>query len=157
VRRISVRATEIETFDRATVIVPNSEFITGVVKNWTHSNTMGRTVVKVGVGYDSDVELVRDILMDCARGHPQVLQTPPPRVFLIGFGDSALEFELRCIVANVENMLMVKSDLHFAVLARFRAAGIDIPFPQREVRTVSEKAEKPEKPEKPEKTTRGSA
>ena len=92
-------------------------------------------MVKVGVGYDTDVEQVRDILIDCAREHPQVLQTPPPRVFLIGFGDSALDFELRCIVANVENMLMVKSDLHFAVLARFRAAGIDIPFPQREVRT----------------------
>jgi small-conductance mechanosensitive channel len=136
VRRISVRATEIETFERATVIVPNSEFITGVVKNWTHSNTMGRVTVKVGVAYDSDVEKVREVLLDCAHTHPQVLETPLPRVFLLGFGDSALEFELRCIVANVENALIVKSDLHFDVLARFKTAGIAIPFPQREVRLL---------------------
>jgi small-conductance mechanosensitive channel len=136
VRRISVRATEIETFERATVIVPNSEFITGIVKNWTHSNTMGRITVKVGVAYDSDVERVRDLLLDCAREHPQILQAPPPRVFLLGFGDSALDFELRCIVANVEDALTVKSDLHFDVLARFRAAGVAIPYPQREVRMI---------------------
>jgi potassium-dependent mechanosensitive channel len=140
VRRISVRATEIETFDRATVIVPNSELITGIVKNWTHSNTIGRVKVKVGVAYDSDVEQVRTILLDCAHKHPQVMQTPPPRVFLLGFGDSALEFELFCIVANVENSLSVKSDLHFEVLARFRAAGIAIPYPQREIRVLGGEA-----------------
>jgi small-conductance mechanosensitive channel len=140
VRRISVRATEIETFERATVIVPNSEFITGVVKNWTHSNTMGRVTIKVGVAYDSDVEIVREILLDCSRTHPQVLETPPPRVFLLGFGDSALDFELRCIVANVEDSLIVKSDLHFDVLARFKAAGIVIPYPQREVRLLGSEA-----------------
>jgi small-conductance mechanosensitive channel len=136
VRRISVRATEIETFERATVIVPNSEFITGVVKNWTHSNTMGRVIIKVGVAYDSDVEKVQEILLACASTHPQVMQKPPPRVFLLGFGDSALDFELRCIVSNVENSLIVKSDLYFDVLARFNAAGIAIPFPQREVRVL---------------------
>ena len=141
VRKISVRATEIETFDRATVIVPNSEFITGVVKNWTHSNTMGRITIKVGVAYDSDAEQVRDMLMACAQAHAQVLQTPPPRVFLLGFGDSTLDFELRCIVANVENALSVKSDLHFAVLSGFRAAGIVIPFPQREVRLLGDGTE----------------
>jgi potassium-dependent mechanosensitive channel len=140
VRRISVRATEIETFERATVIVPNSEFITGVVKNWTHSNTMGRITIKVGVAYDSDVEKVRDLLIDCARAHPHILQTPPPRVFLLGFGESALDFELRCIVANVEDSLTVKSDLHFAVLARFKAAGIVIPYPQHEIRVISQLA-----------------
>ena len=116
-----------------------------MVKNWTHSNTMGRITIKVGVAYDSDAEQVRDLLMACAQEHAQVLQTPPPRVFLLGFGDSTLDFELRCIVANVENMLMVKSDLLFAVLARFRAAGIDIPFPQREVRMAGGEAEKPAK------------
>jgi small-conductance mechanosensitive channel len=97
---------------------------------------MGRVTIKVGVAYDSDVEKVREILLDCARNHPQVLQTPPPRVFLLGFGDSALDFELRCIVANVEDALIVKSDLHFDVLARFNAAGIAIPFPQREIRLL---------------------
>jgi potassium efflux system protein len=127
VRRISVRATEIETFERATVIVPNSEFITGVVKNWTHSNTMGRVVVKVGVAYASDVEQVRDVLMACADTHPQVLQTPPPRVYLIAFGDIGLELELRFIVVNVNFSLTVKSDIQLAILERLRAAGVRIP------------------------------
>jgi small-conductance mechanosensitive channel len=127
VRRISVRATEIETFDRASVIIPNSEFITGSVKNLTHSDTLGRIIVKLRVAYDSDVDAVRDLLLAIATEHPQVLQTPPPRVFLMAFGDIALEFELRCIVGNVNYGLNVKSDLQVTILQRFRAAGVRIP------------------------------
>jgi small-conductance mechanosensitive channel len=138
VRRISVRATEIETFDRASVIIPNSEFITGVVKNWTHANTLGRITVKVRAAYDSDVEAVRDILLACAREHRLVLQTPPPGVYLLAFGDIALEFELRCILANVEHALTVKSDLHTAVLRRFRAAGIKMAVNPHEERVPGE-------------------
>jgi len=139
VRRIRVRATEIETFERATVIIPNSDLVSGVVKNWTHANTMGRIILKLGVGYDSDPDQVRDMLLACAGEHPQVVKTPPPRVFLLGFGDSALDFELRCVVGHVENNLIVKSDLYFAILRRFRAAGIEIPFPQREIRLLDGK------------------
>lgn len=124
VRRISVRSTEIETFERATVIVPNADLITGMVKNWTHSNTTGRIIVAVTVSYDSDPEEVRDILVGCACDHPQVLQSPPPRVFLMKFADAGIVFELRCVVANVDYALTVKSDLHFQVLSRFRKAGI---------------------------------
>ncbi len=134
VRRVRVRATEIETYDRASVIIPNSELITGMVKNWTRANTLGRIVVKVGVAYGSDPEKVAEILKAIAVAHPNIVQAPPPGVFLLGLGDSALEFELRCIVANVESGLSVKSDLYFAILKRFNAAGIEIPFPQREVR-----------------------
>jgi small-conductance mechanosensitive channel len=133
VRQIRVRATEIETFERASVIIPNSELITGVVKNWTHANTLGRIIVKVGVGYDSDADEVRAILLSVAQEHPQILQSPGPQVYLANFGDSALEFELRCVVANVQEGLVTKSDLHMAILRRFRAAGITIPYPQREV------------------------
>ncbi|MBN8917184.1 MAG: mechanosensitive ion channel family protein [Rhizobiales bacterium] len=124
VRRISVRSTEIETFERATVIVPNADLITGMVKNWTHSNTTGRIIVAVTVSYDSDPEEVRDILVGCACDHPQVLQTPPPRVFLMKFADAGIVFELRCVVANVDYALTVKSDLHFQVLSRFRKAHV---------------------------------
>jgi len=127
VRRISVRATEIETFDRASVIIPNSEFITGSVKNLTHSDTLGRITVKLRVAYDSDVEAVRDMLLAAAAEHPQVLQTPPPRVYLMAFGDISLELELRCIVANVNYALGAKSDLQLVILQRFRAAGVKIP------------------------------
>lgn len=128
VRRISVRATEIETFDRAMVLIPNSDLITGMVKNFTHANTTGRVIVSVNVHYDADPDEVRDILIGCACDHPQVLRSPPPRVFLIKFGDSALQFELRCVVANVDYALTVKSDLHFAVFDRLKAANIGIPY-----------------------------
>ncbi|WP_246659424.1 DUF3772 domain-containing protein [Ancylobacter moscoviensis] len=128
VRRISVRATEIETFDRAAVLIPNSDLITGMVKNFTHANTTGRVIVKVNVAYDADADEIRDILIGCACDHPQVLRSPPPRVFLMGFGDSYLQFELRCVVANVDYALTVKSDLHFAVLDRLKAAKIGIPY-----------------------------
>jgi potassium-dependent mechanosensitive channel len=133
VRRVRVRATEIETYDRASVIIPNSELITGVVKNWTRINTWGRIVIKVGVGYDSDPDQVRDILIGIATTHPLVVQAPAPAAFLLGFGDSALDFELRCVVADVEKGLSVKSDLCFSILRKFRAAGIVMPYPQRDV------------------------
>jgi potassium efflux system protein len=134
VRRVRVRATEIETYDRASVIIPNSELITGVVKNWTRANRWGRIVIKIGVAYDSDPERVRDLLLEIGRTHPQVVQAPPPGAFLVGFGDSALEFELRCIVAYVEKALSVRSDLNYAIVKRFRAEAIEIPFPQRDLR-----------------------
>lgn len=124
VRRISVRSTEIETFERSTVIVPNSDLITGMVKNFTHSNTTGRVIVAVNATYDVDMDEVRDILVACACDHPQVIQSPPPRVFLIKLTDVGMLFELRCVVANVDYGLTVKSDLHFSIVTRFRKAGI---------------------------------
>jgi potassium efflux system protein len=126
VRRVRVRATEIETFDRASVIIPNSELITGVVKNWTRANTLGRIIIKVGASYDADPEQVRDILHGIARAHPQIVQTPPPNAYLLGFGPSALEFELRCIVLNVDSTLTVKSDLHVGIIRAFKEAGIEM-------------------------------
>ena len=124
VRRVRVRATEIETFDRASVIIPNSEFITGVVKNWTRANRLGRIVVKVGVSYETDPDRVRDILTDIANAHPQIVQTPPPAAYLVAFGETQLEFELRCVVAEVEKGLSVRSDLHYAIIEKFREAAI---------------------------------
>jgi potassium-dependent mechanosensitive channel len=124
VRRVRVRATEIETFDRASVIIPNSEFITGVVKNWTRANRLGRIVVKVGVDYETDPDRVRDILTDIANAHPQIVQTPPPAAYLVAFGETSLEFELRCVVAEVEKGLSVRSELHYAIIQKFREAGI---------------------------------
>ncbi len=134
VRRISVRATEIETFDRASVIIPNQDFITGVVKNWTHGNTMGRVLIKVKVSFDSDAEKVRDLLLSCGADHPQVLRAPAPSAFLTGIGDIGLDFELRCLIANVEQAMSVGTELRIDVLRRFGLAGIKIPFPPHEAR-----------------------
>jgi potassium-dependent mechanosensitive channel len=125
VRRISVRATVIETFDRATVIVPNQDFITGAVKN----GTTGRVAVKVRVASESDADEVRTILLACGAQHPQVLAVPPPAVYLMGFGDIGIDFELRCLIANVEQSLAVRTELGMEILRRFRDAGVKIPSP----------------------------
>jgi small-conductance mechanosensitive channel len=137
VRRISVRATEIETFDRASVIIPNQDFITGVVKNMTHGNPIGRITVKLGVGYDSDMDKVRELLLDIAQAHPQVMRAPAPNVVFMGFGVLALDVELRCFVGNVEHALITRSDLNFAILRRFREAGIGIPTNPADVKLVA--------------------
>jgi small-conductance mechanosensitive channel len=134
VRNIRVRSTEIETFDRATVIIPNSDLVTGMVKNWTHATPFGRIIVKVGVAYGSDPNAVQEILASIADAHKDVLKNPPPNVFFVGFGANALEFELRCVVRHVDVALGVKSAINFAILERFRAAGIEFPPPPREVR-----------------------
>ncbi|NJL09002.1 MAG: mechanosensitive ion channel family protein [Methylacidiphilales bacterium] len=127
VRRISVRSTEIETFERSSVIIPNTDLITGVVKNWTHGNPTGRVIVAVNIPYDADPDEVRDLLIAAACEHPQVLKNPTPRVFLVKFGDNALQFDLRCVVTNVDYSLTVRSDLHFSILYRLRKAGITMP------------------------------
>lgn len=133
VRKISVRATEIETFDGATVIAPNSDLISSPVTNLMHGNNVGRIKVGVGVTYGADPEQVRKILLKCAEEHPGILRTPEPRVFFMNFGDSSLDFELRAHLANIDNGLSVRSDLRFAILAALRAEQIEIPFPQRDV------------------------
>jgi small-conductance mechanosensitive channel len=133
VRRIHVRATEIETADRASVIIPNSELITGVVKNWTHANTLSRIVLKVGVAYDSDMEKVRNILLEITSKHPHVLPSPAPAVLLTALGDNAVHFEIYAVVRNLVDGGGAKSDIYFEILTRFREEGIAIPSPQREL------------------------
>jgi potassium-dependent mechanosensitive channel len=140
VKRISVRATEIETFDRASVIIPNSDLISGVVKNWVHGDRTGRITIQIGASYECEPEQVRDLLLDCARAHPGVLIYPEPRVFFTGFGQNSLDFQLFCFVGDVGASLAVKSDLHFEILRRLRGAGIEIPFRQNDV-TIRNAAE----------------
>ncbi|MCB1875609.1 MAG: mechanosensitive ion channel family protein [Chromatiales bacterium] len=137
VKKVRVRATEIQTFDRSDVIVPNSELISGQVVNWTYRDPYGRVVCPVTVAYGTDIALVRKTLLEVAGKHPGVLSDgilPPPKALFRGFGDSALTFELRCFIRNVRERLDVQSDLLVAIDAAFRANGIEIPFPQRDVR-----------------------
>ncbi len=133
VSKISVRSTEIETFDRATIIVPNSSLITDTVTNWTHGNKIGRIIIPVGVGYDSDPEQVREILLQCAKEHKGVLGRPEPVVFFMDFGASSLDFQLRCFLPDINYSLSTQSELRFAILKALREAKIEIPFPQRDV------------------------
>ena len=102
VRRINARSTEIETFDRATLIVPNANLVSGVVKNWVNPDRVGRILIAINVDYDSDVEKVREILIEAARAQDLVLKIPVPSVQFADFGDWAFKFNLVCFVDDVE-------------------------------------------------------
>ena len=130
VRRINARSTEIETFDRATLIVPNSTLVTGVVKNWLHSDRVGRIIIALNVAYESDVEEVRDILISAAKAQESVLTIPAPAVQFAEFGDWALKFNLTCFVDDIEIAERTKSEMNFDILHRMREADIRIPYPQ---------------------------
>lgn len=133
VRKISVRATEIETFQRQSVILPNSNLINNAVGNWTHRNKLGRVDIKVGVAYGSDVRRVHALLLDIARGHPMVLKNPEPFALFANFGAAALEFEIRVFVADVMNGSIVQNDIRFAILDAFEDEHIEIPSTPRAV------------------------
>lgn len=151
VRRINVRATEIETFQRQTVILPNSDLINQAVGNWTHRNRLGRVDILVGVAYGSDVRKVRDILSDLANNHPMVNKNPAPAVAFKDFGASSLDFELRMYLYDILNTVTVQNDIRFGIIEAFEREGIEIPFPQRDLHIKSGlpgmKEEKSEKPE----------
>jgi small-conductance mechanosensitive channel len=160
VQRISIRTTIIRTFDRADVIVPNSDLISGQVTNWTLGNTFGRAKLQIGVAYGSDVETVIATLLEVAKKHPLVIsgssQLPDPYVLFLDFGDSSLNFELRAIIKDINYRLHVISDLNRAINAEFKKLGIEIPFPQRDINfrdplQIQRKSnEAPEAPEAPE-------
>ncbi|MCK7615494.1 DUF3772 domain-containing protein [Roseibium sediminicola] len=133
VRKISVRSTRIETFDRHDVIIPNSDLIAGTVRNMTLSNKSGRLLLPVRVAYGSDLEKVKQILLDAARGHYTIARYPAPFVLFMGLGDSALNFELRCYLKDVNNILTTQSDLLFRIYTELGKAEIEIPYPQRDL------------------------
>ncbi len=137
VKRISVRSTEIETFDRSSIIVPNAELVSSTVTNWTHRNKIGRIKVPVGVAYQSDPEVVREILLKCARDHPLIVSYPESFVVWQDYGASSLDFELRAYLADISKGLTVRTELRFAIFKALNEAGIEIPFPQRDVHVKS--------------------
>ncbi|MCI5048144.1 MAG: DUF3772 domain-containing protein [Aquisalinus sp.] len=133
VKRISVRSTEIETFDRSSVIVPNSELISSAVTNWTHKDKIGRVIVPVGVSYNADPEQVLQILADVAREDPLILDYPAPLLTFNDFGDSSLNFELRGFINDINSSLSTRTRLRVAIFKKLKEANIEIPFPQRDL------------------------
>lgn len=126
VKKISVRATEIETFQRQSVILPNSVLINGAVGNWTHRNRMGRVDIPIGVEHGSDAEHVHEVLLGIARNHPLVLKNPEPFVLFSGFTETAINFEIRVFLADIGGGSIVQNDMRFAILRAFKQEGIDI-------------------------------
>lgn len=133
VTRIRIRATTILTRERKELLVPNKEFITGRLLNWSLSDQSSRLEVPVGIAYGADVELAEKLLLEAAQEHPRVQEEPAPFVYFDQFGDSALQLELRCVIDSLDYRITVLSELHHAINRKFRTAGMPIPFPQRDV------------------------
>jgi len=142
VQRIGIRSSTIATFQGAEVVVPNANLISGELVNWTLSDRKRRVDVDVGVAYGSDAERVREILLQALRGRDDVVASPEPAALFTGFGDSALQFQLRFWTHRFDSWPAVASDVRVAVCRALAEAGIEIPYPQRDLhlRTVAPEA-----------------
>lgn len=129
----SIRATTVRTFDNNHVLVPNEEFFTKPFINYTHQDNKIRVGVSIGVAYGSNVEKVREILLNVAYDNEKVLDKPDPMVFFEEHGDSALVFDLKCWITSAFNRKKTKSELNSEINKRFREENINIPYPQRDV------------------------
>ena len=130
VENIKIRTTRAVTFDNKVLIIPNHKYLTSTLFNWTENGTVLRGSVSVGVSYDSDIEKVKEILLDIANSHPHLIKNPPPKVIFKNFGDSALDFTLVFTYNNGFRVNLMESDIRFLVHKKFKENNIEIPFPQ---------------------------
>ncbi|MGD8786133.1 MAG: mechanosensitive ion channel [Phycisphaerales bacterium] len=133
VDKIRIRATTIRRWDQRELVVPNKEFITGHLINWTLSDNVLRREFLVGIAYGSDTAKAERILYEVARANPMVLEDPKPMVILKTFGNNSLEFELRVYIAGIDNYIPIWHSINCAIDREFRKAGIEIAFPQRDI------------------------
>jgi small-conductance mechanosensitive channel len=132
VRQIGIRSSTVRTQQGADVIVPNSSFVSGTVINWTLTDDLHRIDIPVGAAYGTDPGRVMEILTGLGQAHPSVLPEPEPSTAFLGFGDNALNFELRCWTLQ-SKVIAVRNELAVGIIAALREAGIEIPFPQRDL------------------------
>lgn len=133
IKKIGLRSTTVQTFDEADITIPNADLINNQVTNWTLTNRQVRLTIPVGVAYGSDLALVQETLLICARENESVVKSPEPQVLFQGLGDSSLDFELRVWVVDADSRPQVRSKLYFEIDRRFRETGIEIPLPQRDL------------------------
>lgn len=137
VEEINIRSTTVRSERNISVIVPNSEFISSQVINWTHGDRKVRMDFSVGVSYDSDLDLVLKCLAEVAEENEKILKDPPPAVHLTEFGDSSWNMELRAWIDDPKNFRPIRSDINCAIVRKFREHDIEIPFPQRDLHVRS--------------------
>ncbi len=143
VKRLGLRSTVVQTLDNAEIVIPNSDLVTHKVTNWTLANRLVRVRIPVSVAYGSDIDKVTQLLVTCAKENPKVLKHPEAQALFLGFGDSALNFELRVWISEfMDSTGEVQSELNSMISERFSKAGIEIPFPQTDLhlRSIDEKA-----------------
>ncbi|MCA9215997.1 MAG: mechanosensitive ion channel [Planctomycetales bacterium] len=133
VSRIRIRATSITNWERKEYVVPNKEFITGRLLNWTLSDKVNRILVEVGLAYGADTDLARELLLKAANEHPSILKDPAAIATFEGFGDNSLNLLLRAYLPTLDNRLQVITELHTEINRSFRAAGLEIAYPQRDL------------------------
>jgi potassium efflux system protein len=133
VSRLQIRATTITDWDNKEILVPNKAFITDRVINWTLSNATTRLLLPVGVAYGTDLKRAHDAIEQAVRSVPAVLDDPAPSVLMVNFGDSSLDFEVRAFVGQLAQRLPTQHALYLAIEAGLSEAGIEIPFPQRDL------------------------
>lgn len=138
IKQINIRSTEVETFNKSSVIIPNATLISSSLTNLTHGNNWQRQIITVGVSYDSDAEMVTKLLLECARSCKKVMKVPAPYVIFKDFGASSLDFELRLYVSDIWSGWQASSDVRYEILRRFREEGINIAYPQIVVHQGSE-------------------
>lgn len=131
VKNIKLRATTVETFARKTLLIPNSQFITSVVSNDLY-NPIARSAITIEAGYDDDPALVKEVLLSVAKSNPSVMKDPEPSVLFVDFNDSGLEFCLR-FFCMTEDRATLTSELRYTIIEEFRKAGLEIPYPKRDV------------------------
>ncbi len=139
VNRIQIRATTLADLDNREILIPNKELITGRVTNWTLSNSTLRMVIKVGIAYGSDTDNAQRIMLRAVKKVKSVLDTPEPQVLFLGFGDSALDFEIRFFLPSFTARFPVAHEIHTEVNKALDKAGISIPFPQRDLHIITPK------------------
>jgi len=137
VAEINIRSTTIRSLNNIAIIVPNSEFVSSTVINWTYGDQRVRLELDVGVSYHSDLEKVFRCLREVAEEHGEVLRDPKPEVLHTGFGDSSWNMRLRAWISNPKTHPQVRSALNCAIVRKFRENGIEIPFPQRDLHVRS--------------------
>jgi len=137
VQRIGIRSSTVRSFQGAEIIVPNADLISEQVTNWTLSDRRRRVEISLGVAYGSDPDLVLRVLTESAQNNENILQDPEPYALFRGFGESSLDFELRAWTDEFDNFLRVKSALSASIVGALRSAGLEIPFPQRDLHVRS--------------------